>query len=304
MQHTSRGIALKIGATLAFSLQYVALKLAGNVPVGEVVFFRAFFALIPLFAFAHFTIGFRETVRTDRPWLHLVRAAIGSSSMFLGFAALKLLPLADITAFGFVQPIFAVVLAALVLKEHVGPYRLAAVAVGFAGVILMIQPHGGVAGILSHGLSAGAGLALTAALCSAFVVIFIRQMSATEKGETIVFYFMSFCAALGAVTMIWWRVPLSLGATVALILGGICGGFGQIMMTFCYRDAEPSLLAPFDYTAMIWAVLFGFMVFAEVPAVMVLAGAAVVTAAGVFIAVREHRIGRELASQVESLPAP
>ena len=99
MTPTSRGIALKIGATLAFSLQYVALKLAGDVPVGEVVFFRAFFALIPLFVFAQFTIGMREVVKTERPWLHLMRAAIGSSSMFLGFAALKLLPLADITAF-------------------------------------------------------------------------------------------------------------------------------------------------------------------------------------------------------------
>jgi drug/metabolite transporter (DMT)-like permease len=304
MFDTSRGIALKCGATLAFSLQYVALKLAGNVPVGEVVFFRAFFALIPLFVFAQFTIGMRETVKTDRPWLHLIRAAIGSSSMFLGFAALKLLPLADITAFGFVQPVFAVVLAAIVLKETVGPYRGAAVVVAFAGVILMIQPHGGVGGIVAHGLSTGAGLALAAALCSAFVVIFIRQMSATEKSETIVFYFMAFCAALGALTMIWWRVPLGLYATIALILGGISGGFGQLMMTFSYRYAEPSLLAPFDYTAMIWAVLFGYLVFAEVPATMVLAGAAVVTAAGVFIALREHRIGRELASRVEALPAP
>ena len=301
MTPTSRGIALKVGATLAFSLQYVALKLAGNVPVGEVVFFRAFFALLPLFVFAQFTIGMREVVKTQKPWLHLVRAAIGSSSMFLGFAALKLLPLADITAFGFVQPIFAVVLAALVLKETVGPYRGAAVVVAFAGVVLMIQPHGGIAGIALNGLSAGAGLALTGALCSAFVVIFIRQMSATEKSETIVFYFMSFCAVLGALTMIWWRVPLSLFSTVALILGGIFGGFGQIAMTFSYRYAEPSLLAPFDYTAMIWAVLFGFMVFSEVPAMLVLAGAAVVTASGVFIAVREHRLGRELSSKVEAV---
>jgi drug/metabolite transporter (DMT)-like permease len=301
MTPTSRGIALKIGATLAFSLQYVALKLAGNVPVGEVVFFRAFFALLPLFVFARFTIGMREVVKTDRPWLHLVRAAIGSSSMFLGFAALKLLPLADITAFGFVQPIFAVILAAAVLKETVGPYRGAAVVVAFAGVILMIQPHGGIAGIAANGLSAGAGLALTAALCSAFVVIFIRQMSATEKSETIVFYFMLFCAALGAVTMLWWRVPLSLFATIALILGGICGGIGQIAMTFSYRYAEPSLLAPFDYTAMIWAVLFGFLVFSEVPAMLVLAGATVVTVSGVFIALREHRLGRELSSKVEAV---
>ncbi|HXC54619.1 MAG TPA: DMT family transporter [Rhizomicrobium sp.] len=301
MQQTTRGIALKIGATLAFSLQYVGIKLAGDVPVGEVVFFRAFFALLPLFALARFTVGWRGMIRTERPWLHLVRSAIGSSSMFLGFAALKLLPLADITAFGFVQPIFAVVLAALVLRETVGPYRGAAVIVAFAGVVVMIQPHGGIMGIAANGLSAGAGLALAGALCSAFVVIFIRQMSATEKSETIVFYFMSFCAALGALTMIWWRVPLSLGAAAALIAGGISGGFGQIMMTFSYRYAEPSLLAPFDYTAMIWAVLFGLAIFGEKPAALVLAGAAVVTAAGVFIAVREHRLGRELASRVEAV---
>src|SRR5882724_2905819 len=153
MHHTSRGIALKIGATLAFSLQYVGIKLAGAVPVGEVVFFRAFFALVPLLLLAPHTVGLSAMVRTRRPWLHLIRSAVGSSGMFLNFAALKLLPLADITAFGFVQPIFAVILAAIVLKETVGPYRGAAVAIGFAGVLLMIQPHGGILGIVGHGFS-------------------------------------------------------------------------------------------------------------------------------------------------------
>ncbi|HEY0107291.1 MAG TPA: DMT family transporter [Rhizomicrobium sp.] len=301
MRHSSRGIALKLGATFAFSLQYVALKLAGNVPVGEVVFFRAFFALAPLLALSFCTVGPRGLIETSRPWLHLIRAAIGSSSMFLGFAALQRLPLADITAFQFVQPIFAVILAALLLKEQVGPHRGLAVVVAFAGVLMMIQPHGGMGGLLGGGLSVGAELALAAALCSAFVVIFIRQMSATEKSETIVFYFMAFCAALGAVTMIWWRVPLGFWTATWLILGGVSGGFGQIMMTFSYRYAEPSLLAPFDYTAMIWAVLFGFAVFGEVPAAKVLLGAAVVTVSGVFIAVREHRLGRELASRVEAV---
>jgi drug/metabolite transporter (DMT)-like permease len=301
MHHTSRGIALKIGATLAFSLQYVGIKLAGTVPVGEVVFFRAFFALIPLFILSTYTVGLGQMIRTDRPWLHLVRSAVGSSGMFLNFAALKLLPLADITAFGFVQPIFAVVLAALVLKEVIGPYRGAAVVIGFSGVILMIQPHGGLFAIVAHGLSAGAGLALTGALGSAFVVIYIRQMSATEKSETIVFYFMSFCAVVGALTMIWWHVPLTWANATWLVLAGVFGGFGQIAMTFSYRYAEPSLLAPFDYTSMIWAVAFGFLIFGEVPALLVLIGAAVVTAAGVFIAFREHRLGRELSSRVESV---
>ncbi len=301
MGNTSRGIALKTGATFAFSVQYALLKLAGNVPVGEIVFFRAFFALIPLAILSHHTIGLAEMVKTDKPWLHLVRSAIGSSSMFLGFAALKLLPLADITAFGFVQPIFAVILAAIMLREKVGPYRGMAVVVGFAGVMIMLQPQGGAVSMVEHGMSLGAALALTGSLCSAFVVIFIRQMSTSEKSETIVFYFMSFCAVLGALTMIWWRVPLGWAAAAFLITGGICGGFGQIMMTFSYRYAEPSLLAPFDYLSMIWAVTLGYFIFAEVPAAMVILGAAVVTAAGVFIAVREHRIGRELASRVEAV---
>src|SRR5689334_231216 len=301
MQHTSRGIALKVGATLAFALQYVGIKLAGRVPVGEVVFFRAVFALVPLVLFSLGTVGLAQMVRTDRPWLHLIRSAVGSSGMFLNFAALKLLPLADITAFGFVQPIFAVVLAALVLKEVIGPYRGTAVVVGFAGVLLMIQPHGGLLVMAAHGLSAGAGLALTGALASAFVVIYIRQMSATEKSETIVFYFMAFCAVVGALTLIWWRVPLSLNNALWLIMAGIFGGIGQIAMTFSYRYAEPSLLAPFDYTSMIWAVSFGFFVFGEVPTAAVLGGAAIVTAAGAFIAFREHRLGRELSSRVESV---
>lgn len=301
MHHTSRGIALKIGATLAFSLQYVCIKLAGAVPVGEVVFFRAFFALIPLLALSLYTVGPARMVRTDRPWLHLIRSIVGVSSMFLNFAALKLLPLADITAFEFVQPIFAVVLAAIALKEVIGPYRGAAVVIGFAGVMLMIQPHGGLLAIVRHGFSAGAGLALTGALCSAFVVIYIRQMSATEKSETIVFYFMSICATVGAATMIWWRVPLTLASASWLVVCGFFGGIGQITMTFSYRYAEPSLLAPFDYISMIWAVAFGFAIFGEVPALFVLMGAAVVTAAGVFIAFREHRLGRELASRVESV---
>jgi drug/metabolite transporter (DMT)-like permease len=301
MHHTSRGIALKIGATLAFSLQYVGIKLAGSVPVGEVVFFRAFFALIPLFILTTYTVGLGPMMRTDRPLLHLVRSAVGATGMFLNFAALKLLPLADITAFGFVQPIFAVVLAALILKEVVGPYRGAAVVIGFAGVLLMIQPHGGLFAIALHGLSAGAGLALTGALSSAFVIIYIRQMSATQKSETIVFYFMTFCAVVGALTMIWWRTPLTWTSATWLILAGVSGGFGQIAMTFSYRYAEPSLLAPFDYTSMIWAVAFGYVIFGEIPALLVLVGAAVVTAAGVFIAFREHRLGRELSSRVESV---
>jgi drug/metabolite transporter (DMT)-like permease len=293
------GIALKIGATLGFTLMYACAKLAGQVPAGQIIFFRAFFSLLTLLVVTAAIGDVRRIAQTRRLGWHAVRGTVGASSMFCNFAAVKMLALADMTAFTFAMPIFAVVLAALVLKERVGIYRGSAVVLGFAGVLLMLQPEGGISAIIAAGFSTGAGLALCGALLSAIVVIFIRRMSATEKSETIVFYFMVMCSVLGALSLFWSRVPLGYGAMAWLALSGVTGGLGQICMTFCYRYAEPSLLAPFDYVAMLWAAGLGLLVFGTVPDNFVLAGTALVAAAGIFIALREHRLGRA-ASRLES----
>ena len=286
----ARGILLKLGATLAFSLMYAVIKLAGHVPVGEEVLFRCGFALVPLFALSFFTIGPLAIVRTARPLFHILRSIAGTASMFLNFAALARLPLADITAFSFVAPIFAVVLAAFFLREHVGPFRWAAVLAGFGGVLVMLEPHGGIGAIVASGFSTGAGLALMGSMLSAVVVVFIRQMSLTERSETIVFYFMTTCAVAGAATLFWQHPPLAWVQVMWLVFSGLFGGIGQICMTYSYRYAEPSLLAPFDYVAMVWAAALGYLIFAEVPQPFVMAGAGIVVAAGMFIFWRERRI--------------
>lgn len=289
MRQSSTGIALKLGATLAFSLMYAVIKLAGPIPVGEVIFFRSAFALLPVFALSVFTVGSLEAIQTRHPLFHILRSIAGVTSMFLNFAALQRLPLADITGFSFVAPIFAVVLAALILHERAGPYRWGAVAVGFGGVMLMIEPHGGVVHLLRAGFTSGAALALMGAALSAVVVIFIRQMSTTEKSEAIVFYFMLTCAVVSGMTMLWeWKTP-SWGALGWLVLCGLLGGVGQLCMTFSYRHAEPSLLAPFDYAAMVWAVALGYFVLGEIPQPLVMLGAAIVVVAGLFIVWRERR---------------
>jgi len=285
------GILLKLAATLTFSVMYVLIRLAGDVPVGEVVFFRGFFALIPTVLFAFHGSNPLAAVRTGHPWLHLRRSIAGTAGMFLNFFAVTRLPLADVTAFSFVMPIFATVLAALLLNEKVGPHRALAVVIGFAGVLLMAEPHG-VFGS-SAGSAVGAGAALTGALLSAFVVVFIRHMSATETSEAIVFYFMVVCASAGAVSMLWWFKPLGWEQTGLLVLCGLMGGVGQLCMTYCYRYAEPSLLASFDYAAMVWAVALGYLFFAEIPERIVLAGAGVVIVAGLYIVWRERRVHRE-----------
>ncbi len=305
VKHPSLGIALKLGATLNFSLMYVLIRLAPGVPTGEVVFFRGFFALAPLLVFSFFTGGPRALIATSHPWLHLRRSVTGTLSMFLNFAAVTRLPLADVTAFSFVMPIFATVLAALMLHEQVGPHRAMAVVVGFGGVLLMIAPHsglmGGLAGGIAGGSALGAGFALSGALLSAFVVVFIRQMSTTENSEAIIFYFMAVCAAAGAVTMLWDFQPLTGWQIALLVTCGVMGGLGQLCMTYSYRYAEPSLLAPFDYAAMVWAVALGFFFFNEVPERIVLAGAGVVIVSGLYIVWRERRLRITTPAEVPSL---
>lgn len=289
MRQSSTGIALKLGATLNFSLMYAVIKLAGAYPVSEIVFFRTAVALVPVAILSAWNVGSLAAVKTERPLFHILRSIAGTASMFLNFAALQRLPLADITGFGFVAPIFAVILAVFFLHERVGPYRWAAVMVGFGGVLLMIEPHGGVLHLVRAGFSSGAALALMGAALSAIVVIFIRQMSTTERSEAIVFYFMLTCAVVSGLAMLWnWKTP-SWMALALLVLSGLLGGIGQLCMTFSYRYAEPSLLAPFDYAAMVWAVALGFFLLGEVPQPLILLGAAIVVASGLFIVWRERR---------------
>lgn len=283
------GLGLKLAQTLFFSVMYATIKLAGAVPVSQVMFFRCLFALIPLAVFTYYTSGLSAMIETKRPIYHVLRSLIGSSSMFFNFAAVQLLPLATVTAFGFLSPVFVVMLSVPMLGEKVGPWRWGAVLVGFLGVLLMLEPHGGLAAMAHLKLSAGVAYALTFPFLMALVTILIRQMSKTERSEAIVFYFMAWGAVAGAVGMIWFSVPLSPRMVFWLIVSGLVGGFGQIFLTYCYRYAEPSLLAPFDYVSMVWAMILGVLIFDEIPEPLVMVGAAVVIAAGLVIVWRERR---------------
>ncbi len=268
---------------------YASIKLAGDVPLGEVVFFRGFFALVPLLVWTFFTVGPRAAIQTQRPLVHVVRGSVGVAAMFVNFAALALLPLATVTAFSFMQPIFAVILAAFFLKEHVGQWRWGAVVVGFLGVLMMIEPHGGLAAIVSLHLSQGVLYALLFSFLSAVVVVWIRQMSTTERSEAIVFYFMSACAVAGLIVMPFQPTYFTVHNVFWLVTCGLFGGTGQLLMTYCYRYGEPSLLASFDYVSMVWAMILGWFVFGEMPEAFVLGGAAVVIVSGLLIAWREYR---------------
>jgi len=289
------GISLKLLSALSFTLMSAGIKtLASRYPTGELVFFRSFFALIPLIIWLAWRHEFPEALKTNNLRGHLKRGVIGSTGMFLGFAALHLLPLSDAVAIGYAAPLIVVVLAALILKERVRIYRWTAVAVGFLGVLLMLSPHMG-AESFGHGLSGGpaigALLALAGAFCSAFASVEVRLLTHTEKTGAIVFYFMSLTSLLGLLTLaLGWTVP-DLKDFVLLVTIGVLGGLGQMLLVQAYRYGDASLIAPFEYSTMIWATALGWFVFGEWPVLAVLLGSLIVIASGIYVILREQQLG-------------
>lgn len=286
------GIGLKVLSTLVFTAMASGVRLVHEtVPTGELVFFRSFFALIPVVAWVAWRGQLRTGLKTQRLSGHLVRGATGLTAMFLGFVAVRNLPLVDATAIGFAAPLITVVLAVLILGERVRVYRWTAVVVGLAGVLVMLSPHlGGTTTLLADRAALGAGAAFTAACLVALTMIIVRRLTATETTAAIVLYFSINSSLISLLTAPSWIAPTARDA--ALLVGiGLLGGVGQLLLTESYRWAEASMVAPFDYTAMVWAIVLGFALFGEVPSAAILAGAAIVVAAGLLVAWRERRLG-------------
>lgn len=299
------GITLKLTSTASFAMMSALVKeLSVRYPIGEVVFCRAFFALIPLVIWLSWRGEFPTAIRTNNLVGHLRRCGVGTTGMFLGFLALSVLPLTDAVAIGYAAPLITVVLAALVLKETIRIYRWSAAVLGLAGVLVMLAPHLGVGNpgaVATSGAAMGALAAILGACCSAWATIEIRRLTATETTGAIVFYFMAFTALAGLTTMFFYQSVMPDAQDAALlILMGILGGIGQILMTQSFRYADASLIAPFEYTSMIWAVLLGWFLFSQFPSTWVVVGASIVTLSGIFVIWRERQLGIERARAAEA----
>ena len=300
-----RGIALKVAATFVFAVMSALIKLAAaRFPVSEVVLFRSAFAMLVLVAWLASRGEFPTALATRRPLGHIGRSLAGTGGMYSNFAALALLPLADATAFTFATPLMVVPLAAILLGEAVRPYRWGAVAAGFVGVTIMLSDHLGGA---SDARALGSSIALLGALFSAVAMIQTRRLTQSEPTGAIVFYFSSVTLAVAGTSLIaaafwpagapgeaWIRsqtfVAPGLGEAVLLAAIGLLGGMGQILMTHSYRYADASVIAAFDYVAMIWAAALGYLMFAETPTLRVLLGAAIVAGAGAYVVWRVRRV--------------
>ena len=305
-----KGIGFKLISALLFAAMSALVRQLGDVaPVGQMVFFRSAFAVVPVVMIYALRGELSSALRTDRPLGQLGRGLLSVCGMFTNFSALTRLPLADVTAISFASPLITVVLAAIILKERVRAYRWSAVLVGFSGVIVMLIPQFDVGHYTATGVAAtaavGATLATLSAFCNAGTVIQTRRLTQSETTPSIVFYFSIVCAIAGVLTLPFaWHTP-TLSELIKLIALGVLGGVAHIFLTESYRFAAASVVAPFDYTAMLWALLLGYWMFGELPSVLVYVGAFIVTGAGLFVIWREQRLGlkREVAAEGPPMPA-
>lgn len=293
-----RGIIFKVMSVCMFMAMASLVKAASaDVPPGQAVFFRSFFALPIILGWLAIRHELRDGWKTKNPLGHFWRGLVGTAAMGLGFTGLGLLPLPEVTAIGYAAPLLVVVFAAMFLNENVRAFRLSAVAMGMVGVLIVLSPRLSVGASLNTSETLGAVVVLMGAVLAALAQVFVRKLVATETTAAIVFWFTITSSIMALFTLPWgWVVPSWQMATM-LIMAGFLGGIGQIFLTSSYRYADASLVAPFDYTSMILALLIGYFIFDEVPTGTMLIGAGVVILAGVLIIWRERKLGLQRAQQ-------
>jgi drug/metabolite transporter (DMT)-like permease len=297
-----RGIAFKIASVLVFITMAALIKLvAQEIPPGETVFFRSLFAMPVIVVWLIWRGDLRAGLRTVQPMGHVWRGMVGTAAMGLGFAGLAFLPLPDVTAIGYAAPLLTVVFAAMFLGEEVRAFRMTAVLLGLVGVLIVLSPRLSVDAGLNTAQTLGAVLVLGSAVFAALAQVFIRKLVATESTSAIVFWFSLTATLLSLVTLPFgWVWPSGSQAAVLVVIG-LLGGVGQVLLTSSYREADASVVAPFEYVSILFALGIGYWAFDEVPTLTMMGGAGLVIVAGILIIWRERQLGIERSRQRKAM---
>ena len=263
----------------AFSLMDVIVKWSVNYPIGQVLFFRGFFGII----FYFFVIPrerLHDFYKTERPGLHLLRCLSGLIALVAIFIALRKLPLATVVSISFAAPIFTTIFSIFLLSERVGIFRWLAVIIGFGGILIITEP-----GITE--LNVYYFFPIIFCLGLSYVAIAIRQLSTTEPVWLISFYFSLSITLLSFLTIPQgWVIP-SVRDFLLLSMVGIFGGVANLWLSQSYKYSEVSLVTPLKYLALVFAIIFGYLIWDEVPTIKTLIGASLVIISTLIIFKRE-----------------
>jgi drug/metabolite transporter (DMT)-like permease len=274
--------------TLSFMTLFAKL-LSERMNVVEIAFWRNVVALLPFAVLLAFPSqrGFLRI--RSKPGIIAIRALIGTANVIMVFGAFSLLPMANATSVLFASVLFMPVLGVIFLGEAVGPYRASAVIVGFAGVLIVAQPGGGG----GDWNLLGTACALGGAFVAATLGVMLRLLGQTEAPQAVAFYFLFLGTLMLAPAMPFFgHVPAWEDAPYILGLG-ISGFMMQMSMTLAFKYAPAGLVAPLNYTQIVWATLFGWLIFSEVPTLNILVGAVIIIASSLIVIMRERYLARQ-----------
>ena len=270
----------------AFSLMDVLVKWSDAYPVGQVLFFRGFCGIIPIL-FLIPRDRFLDFYKTTRPILHFKRCLSGLIALVAIFIALRNLPLATVVSITFAAPIFTTIFSIFLLKEKVGLYRWLAVLVGFVGIIVITEP--GFSSLNFYYI-----YPIIFCLGLSYVAIAIRKLSTTEPVWLISFFFSFSIAILGLLSLFQgWVMPNFLDLFL-LSMVGILGGLANLWLSQSYKYSEVSLVTPLKYLALVFAIIFGYFIWSEVPTLKTLIGALLVILSSFIIFRREMILKKRL----------
>ncbi|QDH35470.1 DMT family transporter [Porphyrobacter sp. YT40] len=290
-------LGVRLLAAFALATMGMLVKLAGErgAHLIELIFWRQLLTMVLLGAGLALT-GRWAMLRTQRLPAHTRRAAAGLVGMLFTYGAVLLLPLAEATTLGFTAPVFAVLIAIVLFREKIGPYRWGAVAMGFAGVIVVMQPFGGFhEGVTLTGVAVG----LVAPFMVALISFQLQDLNTTENPWSIVFWFSALTTPVAALALPFVAAahdPLTWG----LILGmGLVGAAAQMLLTTSLRFGSAAVILLMDYTSLLWASYYGYAVFDRAAPASLWLGAPLIIGAGLLIAWRERQLARSRVHSAE-----
>lgn len=288
-----RGVLFMLAACALFTAMSAVVKALGDrIPFPEQMFFRSALAMPVVLAIVLRGTAARNlgtVLSTRRFGGHLIRAVSGTLAMSCSFYALTVLPLAEQTALTTTTPLFATLLSIPLLGERVGPFRAAAVVLGFLGVLVIAVGQGAFGNALPEAARWGLVAATMHGVFSAVTTMMVRSLSATEASTTIVLWQSLLMTAITGATLPFVWVTPGGWELLLLVTIGLIGGVAQVLLTEAWASAQVSALAPFSYSSLLWAVLFGWVAFGDVPSLWTVAGATLIVAASLVILHRELR---------------
>lgn len=279
------GILLMLLGMLMFSLNDVMGKwLVSTYSVGQVVFIRSIAALAVLAPFIWFN-GPRKIVQVDRPFIQAARVILSTVEVFAFYFAVVYLPLADVMTYWLAAPIYIAALSPLIFKEPVGWRRWSAIIIGFIGVVIALEPS-------SQTLTPQAIISIFGSLAFAFMLLLGRMLRGTPD-TTLVFWQITGAGLAGLVWIGFEWTPVTGGDLLLLGLLGIVAMLAHVLMNRALKLADAATVAPLQYTLLFWAILFGWMIFGDVPRMPMLIGSGFIVASGLFIFFREQQLKRQ-----------